>query len=189
MKRINAINGYTIYQATARDEEKYNVEAGYFYLYFSSDIRDYGISCCDHDYEAGSLEEAISFATGTNYAIAKEYVEETTTAATYEEIAAIEKQLDDGATLEDIEEAENMSEAEAIEKVLTEAKDLCYESTSMALDIICETLFYNHGLNATFAGRSIYIDDIRAASIKTCIEPCEDCKIIGIYDFTILIND
>lgn len=189
MKRIKAVNGYTIYQATARDEEKYNVEAGYFYLYFSSDIRDYGISCCDPDYEAGSLEEAESFATGTNYAIAKEYVEENTTAATFEEIAAIEKQLDSGATLEEIEEAENMSAAEALEIVLTDAMQLCYDSTSMALDIICEKLYYNHGLNATFSGRSIYIDDIRAASIKTCIEPCEDCKIICIYDFTILINN
>lgn len=107
MKRIKAVNGYTIYEATANDEKKYNVEAGYFYLYFSSDIRDYGISCCDPDHEAGSLEEAISFATGTNYAAAKEIVEETTTAATFEEIAEIEKLLDAGAAREDIEETES----------------------------------------------------------------------------------
>ena len=111
MKRIKAINGYTIYQATARDEEKYNVESGYFYLYFSSDIRDYGISCSDYDYEAGSLEESISFATCTNYAMAKEYVEQSTTAATYDEIAEIEKLLDAGAALDDIEETENSASA------------------------------------------------------------------------------
>ena len=81
MKRIKSINGYTIYQASARDVSKYNVEEGYFYLYFSSDIRDYGLSCCEWDLEAGSIEEAEAFATGTNYAIAKEIVEETTTAA------------------------------------------------------------------------------------------------------------
>ena len=188
MKRIKAINGYTIYEATTRDEEKYNVEAGYFYLYFSSDIRDYGIAYCDPDHEAGSIEEAISFATGTNYAAAKEYVEETTTAATYEEIAAVEKQLDAGATLEEIATEEETLE-ETLVNVLTEAKTICYASTEMALDMICETLFYKHGINATFAGRSIYIDDRRAASIKTCVEPCEDCKIICIYDFTILINN
>ena len=189
MKRIKAINGYTIYQATTRDEKKYNVEAGYFYLYFSSDVRDYGISCCDPDYEAGSLEEAISFASGTNYAIAKEYVEESTTAATYDEIAEIEKQLDAGATLEEIDAAQNEEVTTIIENVLTEAATLCYENTSMALDIICEKLHFRHGLNATFSGRSIYIDDIRAASIKTCIEPCDDAKIICIYDYTILIKD
>ena len=191
MKRIKAINGYTIYQATTRDEEKYNVEAGYFYLYFSSDIRDYGISCCDPDYEACSIEEAVSFATSTNYAIAKEYIEETTTAATYEEIEAVEKQLDAGATLEEIDAGQDMGSdaiAEIIENVITDAAQLCYDSTSMALDIICEKLYYRHHLNATFAGRSIYIDDTRAASIKTCVEPCDDCKIVCIYDFTILIN-
>ena len=76
-----------------------------------------------------------------------------------------------------------------LENVLTDAMQLCYENTSMALDIICEKLYYQHGLNASFAGRSIYIDNIRAASIKTCLEPCDDCKIICIYDFTILIKD
>lgn len=44
MKKIKALNGYTIYQATKRDENKYNVTEGYFYIYFSSDIRDYGLT-------------------------------------------------------------------------------------------------------------------------------------------------
>ena len=74
-------------------------------------------------------------------------------------------------------------------QVIKDAQTLCYDSTSMALDIICEKLYYQHGLNATFAGRSIYIDDIRVASIKTCREPCDDCKIVCIYDFTILIKN
>jgi hypothetical protein len=181
MKRIKAVNGYTIYEATANDEKKYNVEAGYFYLYFSSDIRDYGISCCDPDYEAGSLEEAISFATGTNYAVAKEIVEETTTAATFEEIAEIEKLLDAGAT------PATIAAAPVLEDVIKDAMQLCYDSTSMALDIICERLFYDHGIDATFSGRSVYIGDRRAASIKTSAEPSDAGKIICIYDYTMLI--
>ena len=95
MKKIKSLNGYTIFEATLKDEEKYNVVCGCFYLYFSSDIRDFGISNCEWDWEAGSIEEATEWATGSNYAIAKEIVEETTTAATYEEIAAIEKKLDE----------------------------------------------------------------------------------------------
>ena len=94
MKKIKAINGYTIYQATDRDVSKYNVEADYFYLYFSSDIRDYGLSNCEWDWEAGSIEEAEAFATGTNYATAKEMVEATTTAASFEEIQEVEARLD-----------------------------------------------------------------------------------------------
>ena len=81
MKRIKSINGYTIYQATARDVTRHNVEEGYFYLYFSSDIREYGLAYSYIEMEAGSLEEAEEFATGSNYAAAREYVEAETTAA------------------------------------------------------------------------------------------------------------
>lgn len=73
-----------------------------------------------------------------------------------------------------------------IEQVIRDAMGLCYENTSMILDILCETLYFQYGLNATFSGRSIYIDDERVASIKTCIEPCEDCKIVCIYDYKII---
>lgn len=75
---------------------------------------------------------------------------------------------------------------EIIKQVILEAKGLCYESTSMALDCICETLYFQHGLDASFSGRSIYIGDERVASIKTCVEPCEDCKIVCIYDYKII---
>ena len=105
MKKIKAVNGYTIYQASARDASKYNVEEGYFYLYFSSDIRDYGLTNSEWDHEAGSIEEAEAFATGSNYAIAKEIVEETTTAASFEEIQEVEAKLDSGMSREEIEEA------------------------------------------------------------------------------------
>lgn len=77
---------------------------------------------------------------------------------------------------------------EVIEKVIEEAKALCYESTSMALDLICETLYFQHKLDATFAGRSIYIGDTRVASIKTCIEPSDCGKVVGIYDYKIIIR-
>lgn len=106
MKRIKSINGYTIYQATARDVTRHNVEEGYFYLYFSSDIRAYGLAYSYIEMEAGSLEEAEAFATGTNYAIAREYVEAETTAATHDEIEAVEKLLDAGLSVDEIAAAE-----------------------------------------------------------------------------------
>lgn len=116
MKRIKSVNGYTIYQATARDAaQDCSLEAGYFYLYFSSDIRDYGRAYSYVEFEAGSLEEAEALATGTNYAAAREYVEANSTAATYEEIEAVEKLLDSGMSADEIAAAEE--EADEIECV------------------------------------------------------------------------
>lgn len=124
MKRIKSINGYTIYQATARDVTRHNVEEGCFYLYFSSDIRDYGLAYSYIEMEAGSLEEAEAIATGSNYAAAREYVEASTTAATYEEIEEIEKQLDEGLTIDEIEAAaEEAEEAEEIAAAIAAAKE------------------------------------------------------------------
>ena len=119
MKRIKSINGYTIYQATARDAaQDSSLEAGYFYLYFSSDIREYGRAYSYIEMEAGSLEEAEAFATGSNYAIAREYVEANTTAAEYADIQAVETLLDSGLTIDDIAaEEEAAEEAESVQAV------------------------------------------------------------------------
>lgn len=114
MKKIKSVNGYSIYEATKRDENKYNVTEGCFYIYFSSDIRDYGLQNSDYDFEAGSVQEAEDFCNGSNYAIAKEIVEERTTAATYEEIAEVEKALDNGATFEEYLESEEWIDTEIV---------------------------------------------------------------------------
>ena len=68
-------------------------------------------------------------------------------------------------------------------ETLENAKERLYQDTSMALDIICEELA-KKGYNATFSGRSIYIDDLRVASIKTCKEAP---LTVGIYDYNVLI--
>ena len=104
MKRIQNMNGYAIYQASERDVKKYGYEAGSFYVYFSSDIRDFGIEYSDPEFEGiGTIEEARAYCTG-NYARAREIVESRTTAATFEEIAEVERQLDAGRIAEDLEE-------------------------------------------------------------------------------------
>ena len=116
MKRIKSLNGYTIYQATERDAIIEALEPGYFYGYFSSDIRDYGRAYSYIEFEAATLEEAEDWARGSNYATAREYVEANTTAATFEEIEAVEKMLDQGLTADDIAAAEEAAE-EAAETV------------------------------------------------------------------------
>ena len=71
---------------------------------------------------------------------------------------------------------------------LKEAMTSTYDSTSMALGLICEDLFYNHNIDAKYHGRSVFIGDRRVASIRTCVEPCDDAKVLGIYEYKILIE-
>jgi hypothetical protein len=105
MNRIESLNGYTIFQAGARDVKKYNFSEGGFYVYFSSDIRELGIANSTPEYEdCGTIEEARAHCSG-NYALAKEVVEGRTTAASAEEILEVEAQLDAGLERDDIETA------------------------------------------------------------------------------------
>lgn len=94
MKRMKAVNGYAIYEAGARDVEKYGYEVGCFYVFFASDVRDYGIGNSYPEFEGlDSLEAAEACCCG-NYAKAREIVEAQTTAASFEEIEKVEKLLD-----------------------------------------------------------------------------------------------
>ena len=108
MKKIKNINGYTIYEAGERDVKKYGFAAGSFYVYFASDIRDFGLSGSTPEFEdCGTLEEAEANCAG-NFAVAKEIVEGRTTAASMDEILEVEAQLDAGADPDDIVNAEPM---------------------------------------------------------------------------------
>lgn len=103
MKRIKNINGYAIYQAGPRDVKKYGFSEGGFYVYFASDVRDFGLPNSTPEFEdCGSLEEAEANCTG-NFAIAKEIVEERTTAASMDEILEVEAMLDAGADPESLD--------------------------------------------------------------------------------------
>ncbi|NBI80056.1 hypothetical protein D3Z39_14520 [Anaerotruncus colihominis] len=118
MKRIKGINGYTIFQAGPWDVSKYGFTDGSFYVYFSSDVRDYGLLNSTPEFEdCGSIEEAEAHCTG-NFAIAKELVEAQTMAAGMDEILEVEALLNDGAApneaagnQERIEEARQLMEA------------------------------------------------------------------------------
>lgn len=115
MKRIKNTNGYAIYQAGARDVAKYGFEDGSFYVYFASDVRDFGLTNSTPEFEGcGSLEEAEANCTG-NFARAKEIVEGRTTAASTEEILEVEALLDAGADPDDLDELDTQ---EAVADVL-----------------------------------------------------------------------
>ena len=106
MNRIKSLNGYAIFQAGPRDVKKHGFSEGSFYVYFSSDVRDFGIANSTPEFEdCGSLEEAVAHCAG-NFAIAKEIVEGRTTAASIEEILEVEAQLDAGADPDSLDDEE-----------------------------------------------------------------------------------
>lgn len=102
MKRIKAINGYTIYEATARDEKQGNGTAGEYAIFFSSDIRDYGVAYSTPEYDGiDSLEVCEELIAGDKTALAKEALEQEYTAVTMDMIEekAAEMEQEAPATL------------------------------------------------------------------------------------------
>ena len=111
MKKVKSLNGYSIFEAGPRDVDKYGYEAGSFFVFFSSDIRDFGIANSSPEYDGLDTLEAAEACCLGNYAKAREIVEGSTTAASFEEIAEVERQLDNGEIADDGEPEETSCEA------------------------------------------------------------------------------
>lgn len=108
MKRIKALHGYTIYEATQRDKQRDASLTYDYYIYFSSDIRDYGLTYSYAEYETDSLEDAEAFCLGDeDFAIIREELEQEQTLVSYEDIEAEQKRR---------AKAKAKQEAEAIAK-------------------------------------------------------------------------
>ena len=105
MKRIKSLNGYTIYEVTERDaKHDASKTAGEYEIYFSSDIRDYGLSNSYAEFDGiDNLNVAMELCSG-NTAIAKEICESVSTCVDSADIEKVEKMLDDGATVDEITE-------------------------------------------------------------------------------------
>lgn len=71
-----------------------------------------------------------------------------------------------------------MSEMEIFEKVLNDQKAICFQNTSMLLDVICEQLEAKYGIDARFCGRSVYVNGKRVFSVEVSKE-AKDC--VGLY--------
>lgn len=168
MKRIKNMNGYAIYQAGARDVDKCGAEEGTFYVYFSSDIRDYGLTNSEPEFEGlDTLEAAEGCCTG-NYAKAREIVEGRTTAASFEEIAAVEAQLDAGTIDEDGEpiiDGRRDHDAETASSKPARLKGVSTMSFySNKLEGINEAqILENIGIGASLTGSHSMIDDVFVA--------------------------
>lgn len=114
MKRIKALNGYTIYQATTqRDADNYRCQVGDYSIYLSSDIRDFGLSCSDPEWDGvDSLAVAVAMCKGSSHAVAVELAEELSdsTIQDMDLVLEIERRLDAGESLESVRDSYDTEE-------------------------------------------------------------------------------
>lgn len=108
MKRIQSINGYTIYQSTSqRDVDNYRCEIGNYNIYISADIRTYGLTNAWAEYDdVDDLVVALNICRASNYAIAVALEDELndSTVQDYDMVLEIERRLDDGQAVSTIRE-------------------------------------------------------------------------------------
>lgn len=137
MKRIKSINGYSIYVSLSkRDEEKYGCTQGNYNIYFSSDIRDYGLAYSDAEWEDIDSFKTVLELCDNNYARAKEIAEEGSTCVTFEEIEEIERNLDAQEAKQDIV---NVEEGYSIHftqdgRVIFQSREMTGELISIEID-------------------------------------------------------
>lgn len=83
---------------------------------------------------------------------------------------------------EDIEET--AIDKDVIVEVLEEHNHCYYQDSTMALEMICEKLYYHHKIDARYRGRSIYIGEKKIATIKV---EREAWNMLGMYGYTLFI--
>lgn len=73
---------------------------------------------------------------------------------------------------------------EIVVDVLEAHNNCYYQDSSMALECICEKLYYEHNIDARYKGRSIYVNDKKIATIKV---EREAYNMLGMYGYTLFI--
>ena len=82
------------------------------------------------------------------------------------------------------ESVEPVIDKQVLIDVLDECNHSYYSSTSMCCEAICEKLFYDHGIDARYKGRSIYVEDKKVAVVKVSLD---GPQLLGMYDYIVCI--
>lgn len=56
---------------------------------------------------------------------------------------------------------------DTVKDVIEQQKYSYFQNTSMILEVIAEELFYKHGIDARYHGRTIYVGDKKVATVQT----------------------
>ncbi len=115
MKKVKQANGYIIYRANvpAKDHENYGCRLDHYNIYLATDIKDYGLTYSDPEYQdIDTLAEALNICNASYYAIACALAEElsNSTCQDMDLVQEIEKRLEAGEALESIRESYDTDE-------------------------------------------------------------------------------
>ncbi len=83
---------------------------------------------------------------------------------------------------EEIEDS--IIDKDVVVEVLEEHNHSYYQDSTMALEMICEKLYYHHNIDARYKGRSIYVGEKKIATIKV---EREAWNMLGMYGYTLFI--
>lgn len=82
------------------------------------------------------------------------------------------------------EDIDDNIDGDVVIEVLEEHNHSYYQDSTMALEIICEDLYYHHDIDARYRGRSIYVGEKKIATIKV---EREGPMMLGMYGYTLFI--
>ena len=82
------------------------------------------------------------------------------------------------------EDMEGIIDKEIVVAVLEEHNHCYYQDSTMALEMICDKLYYEHKIDARYRGRSIYVGEKKIATIKV---EREGYNMLGMYGYTLFI--
>ena len=82
------------------------------------------------------------------------------------------------------EDVNHTFDKETIIKVLEDHNHSYYQDSTMALEMICEELYYEYNIDARYKGRSIYVGEKKIATIKV---EREGPMMLCVYGYTLFI--
>ena len=82
------------------------------------------------------------------------------------------------------EDVNHTFDKETIIEVIEEHNHSYYQDSTMALEMICEKLYYEHNIDARYKGRSIYVGEKKIATLKV---EREGPMMLGVYGYTLFI--
>lgn len=132
MKRVKAMNGFTIYQYTKRDERDGH-KIGEYCVFYSADVREFGTTYSTPEFEdLGTLAEALENIEGNYNGAAYSILSEQTTCVDFSEVEELAARLENGGKIYEAERDAADAAGVTVPDDVETVEDVTEESTEDA---------------------------------------------------------